>query len=300
MTFWAQLPGGGEMLLGQPLEAELLREADAPAHQLTAVFPAERPWQELAAVRAVHQGEVVFGGPVDEQNTRLTEDGLRVELVCRSWEALLLDNEAQPGLLRSPSLEGLWEKYLLPLGFAGVEGDKGPFSGELAVEKGQSCWQVLAAFCGEYLGAAPWVDGDRVVHCLAPASLQVEAGPVTGAELSLLPCKRLSAVWQQSYRGGYDTPFRPEEEPPWPRQRYVSVEEGRDPRALVAAGERQSRRLTVECPGLLWPAPGALVSGGAGPLGRFAGWTPVSLRWQLDGAGQRTTLAMEGGELSCG
>ena len=47
-------------------------------------------------VRVFHEGEVVFGGIVDEQNTRLSGEGFSVEVVCRSWEALLLDNRLSP------------------------------------------------------------------------------------------------------------------------------------------------------------------------------------------------------------
>ena len=103
MTFWGELPQGPEMLLGEPLSVELLYDRDAPADQLTAVFPAEEPWEALSVVRVFHEGKLLFGGIVDEQNAVLSESGLQVELVCRSWEALLLDNEAQPAVLRSPS-----------------------------------------------------------------------------------------------------------------------------------------------------------------------------------------------------
>ena len=94
MTFWGELTDGTELLLGNPLEAELLYDSDAPADQLKAVFPTEKLWNDLAVVRVFHQGQVVFGGIVDEQNTRVDGEGFTVELVCRSWEAILLDNEA--------------------------------------------------------------------------------------------------------------------------------------------------------------------------------------------------------------
>ena len=68
MTFWGELTDGTELLLGNPLEAELLYDSDAPADQLKAVFPTEKLWDDLAVVRVFHQGQVVFGGIVDEQN----------------------------------------------------------------------------------------------------------------------------------------------------------------------------------------------------------------------------------------
>ena len=152
MTFWGELTDGTELLLGNPLEAELLYDSDAPADQLKAVFPTEKLWDDLAVVRVFHQGQVVFGGIVDEQNTRVDGEGFTVELVCRSWEAILLDNEACPAVMRSPSLGALWEKYFKSLGFSQLQGDSSPKSGELTVEKGTSCWTLLESFCRDYLG----------------------------------------------------------------------------------------------------------------------------------------------------
>ena len=72
-----ELTDGTELLLGNPLEAELLYDSDAPADQLKAVFPTEKLWDDLAVVRVFHQGQVVFGGIVDEQNTGSTGRALR-------------------------------------------------------------------------------------------------------------------------------------------------------------------------------------------------------------------------------
>ena len=188
MTFWGELTDGTELLLGEPMEAQLLYDSDAPASQLRAVFPAEKQWEDLAVVRVFHQGQVAFGGIVDEQNTALSGEGFTVELIARSWEALLLDNEARPAVLRSPSLGLLWERYFQPLGLTSVVGDQSPKAGELAVEKGTSCWELLESFCRDYLGTAPWVDGKGTLHCEGPQETKVIAGRVLSAELSRLPC----------------------------------------------------------------------------------------------------------------
>ena len=300
MTFWGELPQGPEMLLGEPLSVELLYDRDAPADQLTAVFPAEEPWEALSVVRVFHEGKLLFGGIVDEQNATLSESGLQVELVCRSWEALLLDNEAQPAVLRSPSLEALWEKYLKPWGLAGYTGEKGAQTGEMTVEKGMSCWEVLEGFCQDYLGVSPWVDSSGVLHCESLPESRVEAGPVLWAEFSLLPCKQLSTVWQQSYRGTYDTPFRGGASLGIQRQRYVSMEDGRDPRALLRQGERESWLLSVECQGNSWPGPGALVTVETPRLGRFEDCPLRQARYIRDSRGERTRFVLERGKAVCG
>lgn len=300
MTFWGELTDGTEMLLGDPLEAQLIYDSDAPADQLTAVFPAEKLWEDLAVVRIFHEGQVVFGGIVDEQNTRLSGEGFQVELVCRGWEALLLDNEAQPGVLKNPSLAMLWEKYFKSLGFMDILGDKEPKSGELTVEKGASCWELLEGFCREYLGTVPYVDGGGVLHCEGMPTAQMKLEKVLSAELSRQPCKQLSAVWQQSFRGTYDTPFRNTTAWGVKRQRYVSMEDGRDPRALLREAQRESVLLTVECSGNHWPDRGAKVGVKAQRLGSFGGCSVRSARYSRDSRGERTKLVLEGGTLGCG
>ena len=300
MTFWGELTDGTELLLGNPLEAELLYDSDAPADQLKAVFPTEKLWDDLAVVRVFHQGQVVFGGIVDEQNTRVDGEGFTVELVCRSWEAILLDNEACPAVMRNPSLGALWEKYFKSLGFSQVQGDGSPKSGELTVEKGTSCWTLLESFCRDYLGTAPWVDGSAVVHCEGLPQQKLTAGKVLSAEISRRPYKQLSAVWQQSYRGTYDTPFRNPAAKGVKRQRYVSMEESRDPRALLKEGEAESFLLTVECLGNFWPERGTLVTVDAQRLGKFADCTVQTARYTMDGRGERTRLVLEGRNAECG
>ena len=294
MTFWGELTDGTEMLLGDPTEAQLCYDSDAPANQLTAVFPAEKLWEGLAVVRVFHEGEVVFGGIVDEQNTRLSGEGFSVEVVCRSWEALLLDNEAQPAVLKTPSLASLWEKYFKSLGFLDILGDMEPKTAELTVEKGVSCWELLENFCREYLGTVPYVDGACVLHCEGIPESRITAGRVLSAEYDRQPCKQLSTVWQQSFRGTYDTPFRNTAAWGVKRQRYVSMEESRDPRELLKEGERESRLLTVECLGNCWPGRGALVTVEAQKMGKFTACPVRSARYTRNSKGERTKLVLEG------
>ena len=110
------------------------------------------------------------------------------------------------------------------------------------------------------------MDSSGVLHCESLSESRVEAGPVLWAEFSLLPCKQLSTVWQQSYRGTYDTPFRGGASLGIQRQRYVSMEEGRDPRALLQEG---SGRAVCS----LWSARGCIgLPGGRWPAGRPAPW----------------------------
>lgn len=280
------------MLLGDPREAVLSYDASAPADQLKAVFPADRMWEELVEVRVYEGGKGVFRGVVDEQNTRLTGDGLFVELVCRSREALLLDNEAEPRPIRAPSLESLGSRLLEPLGFGTVTGEPGAMRGELSVEKGSSVWHVLAGFCRACFGTAPYVDFEGVIHCEGRAEQKLALGQVLSAEVSRRPYKRLSAVWKQGYRGGYDTLYS-DGGAALPRRRYLSAQSGRNPRQVLDEARAESFLLTVTCAGSWWPPHGALASVTVPQAGRFEDCPVRQAVYYRDGSGERTRFTLE-------
>ena len=295
MTYWATLENGGQMLLGEPKEAVLSYDAAAPADQLKAVFPADRIWEELAEVLAYEGGQGVFRGVVDEQNTRLTSDGLFVEIVCRSREALLLDNEAEPRPIRGASLETLGSRMLEPLGFSKVVGGREALRGELAVEKGSSMWQVLAGFCRECFGTEPYVDFEGVLHCEGREPKKLSLGRVMSAQVSRRPYKRLSAVWKQGYRGGYDTLYS-DAGAALPRRRYLSAQSGRNPRQVLDDARRESFLLTVTCAGNWWPPHGALADVNVPRAGRFENCRVRQAVYYRDGSGERTRFVLERSE----
>ncbi len=295
MTCWGVVQGGGRVLLSEPRELVLAYDREAPADQLRAVFPADKLWEELREVLVLEGGDTLFWGVVDEQNARLAADGLLIELVCRSREALLLDNEAEPLPLRTPSLESLGRRLLEPLGFRKITGPQEGVRGELPVEKGSSCWQVLAGFCREAFGTQPYVDLEGVVRCEGIKPWRLRLDRVISAQLSRMPCRRLSAVWKQGYRGGYDTPYR-DPEAPVARQRYISAESGRSPRAVLEEARQAGFLLTVVCAGAWWPVRGGVAEVEIPRVGRFAGCPVRQAVYIRDSRGQRTKFVLERGE----
>lgn len=294
MTYWGTTVSGQRMLLGEPTEAALRFDEDAPADLLRVRFPAERCWEELSELCLCEGEETVFRGVVDEQNTSLDGDGVTVELICRSKEALLLDNEAAPGMQANMDLESLEDRLLEPLGLLLGEGDRTVSRAGRMVKKGQSCWTVLAGFCEEALGLTPWVDGEGLVQCVLPPVKKMEPREVLSAQLSLLPCERISRVVKQSFRGSYDTVFQGERETP-PRVRYLSAESRKDPRAVLEEARRESVLLTVTCPGNWWPGKAALVSVSLPRLGRWEDCPVRAALYTKDGNGERTRLTLERG-----
>lgn len=295
MIFWGTTLSGDRLLLGEPAEAALSYDRDAPADLLRVKFPVSRMWEELREISLYEGGKPVFRGVVDEQNTTLSSSGLTLELVCRSMEALLLDNEAQPETILAPSLPLLEKKLLLPLGLALGEGDRDRKRGELAVDKGESVWTVLEQFCRDFLGIVPYVDLNGLVQCGGVPGKALELKDVISAQVNLLPCKRVTEVWQQSGRGGYDTPYRSE----WRgavRRRYFSAQSGKSPRQALEEGERNSFLLTVTCAGARWPGRNASASVSLPGMGRFENCPVRSALYRRDQSGERTRLVLEKGE----
>lgn len=295
MTYWGTLAEGGQMLLGEPKEAVLSFDRDAPADQLKAVFPADSLWEELREVRVYDGGTGVFRGIVDEQNTKLTAAGLFVELICRSREALLLDSEAEPRRIKAPSLEGLRQRLLEPLGFQRVTGSQGSVPGELSIEKGTSCWTVMADFCRNYLGTEPYVDFEGTLRCEGIPERRIELSQVMEAEISSLPCQRLSQVWKQGYRGGYDVAYG-DPDAPVERRRYISAQSGKNPRALLEESRRGSFLIQVTCAGSWRPLRGAAADVSIPQAGRFAGCPVRRAVYCRDQNGERTRFTLERGE----
>ena len=298
MKVWATDRKGNTLCLGEPGEAELTYDREAPADLLEAVFPGEQ-WPELVWVTVELSGRRVFWGLVDEQNLRVGPQGRETELVCRSGEALLLDSEAPPETLSRPSLEKLERLVLQGLGLSRVVGDRSQKQGQLTVEKGMSCWEAVEEFCRGWLGTVPYVDETGALRCDGLPSFSVDLGTASWGELSFKPCKELSEVWQQSFRGTYDTPYR-RREAAVQRRRYCSSQSGEDPKETLAQGLRESWQLTVECPGSFWPLRGANAWVEVPGLGKFENCPVREARWLWDRQGARTQAVLERGEGPCG
>lgn len=85
-----------------PQTVRLSRDEQAPADGLEMTFPLVG-LPAVAHVELSDETGVLFAGIVDEQNETYTQEEQETELVCRSFEALLLDNPAYAGTMRNPS-----------------------------------------------------------------------------------------------------------------------------------------------------------------------------------------------------
>lgn len=290
MTFWGISERGDKFLLGEPSAAVMSYDSAAPADMLKVNFPADRIWEPLCELELCQNGQTLFCGIVDEQNTTISSSGLTVELICRSREALLLDNEAEPCSIRSPSLAALEKKLLQPLGLVLGSGDKTSKPGELIVAKGESVWSVLQRFCSEYMGTVPYVDTDGTVQCGGQSGTEVELTDIISAEIKRRPYKLISEVWQQSCRGSYDTLYRGNGSVI--RRRYISMQSGKNPHSVLNAGEHDALLIIVSCVGAQWVKRGCTASVKLPRIGRLEHCPVDSVKYSRDKNGERTTLTL--------
>jgi len=293
MTFWAETVQGDKMLLGAPKRAVLMRDRGAPADLLKVVFPADKLWESLRKVFVYDSGELIFGGVVDEQNSRLLSDGLTIELICRSFAAVLIDNEVLPQTIRNPSLKLLWERYIKPLGFSEIEGDMEPRRGEIVIEKGESCFAVLQKYCKIFFGTVPYLNEEGKIFCVPRDKNRREISDICSFEISEKFCKRISRVYMQNNIGVYAALFSNSAAKEITRVRYVSSSSGKTPQELINNGERDSFSLTVTCMGAHYVPINTKIDISSPRYGEFLNCEVESIVYKLDDKGETTKFVLK-------
>ena len=112
---------------------------------------------------AVHEGETVFSGVVDDFEVSISENSCIVTVNGRGLAALLLDNEAEAVQYYSASLDMILEKYVYPWGIKQVKKNVNPPRQALVVESGASLWSVLEDFVWFGSGIKPRFSKDGVL-----------------------------------------------------------------------------------------------------------------------------------------
>lgn len=291
MLITAKTESGKNITLPPPVSLTLNRETAAPADELKAVFAVSAQLPHLCRLTARLDGEIIFHGIVDEQHTELTTGGLRVKLICRSLEALLLDNEAAPETLLHPTQARLERTLLTPLGLRFAKEELTTANEPLAITKGSSCYQVLNGVTQAQLGTAPRVDFEGLVHCTPSEPTGWQLRDVTSAKLSYLPCKLLSEVCQQSTRRSYDTHWKAETVSVI-RRRYLSLQQGKNPKEMLSESLADSRRLTVTCKGAWLAGKSDTATVSIYGLGEFVNCPITAIRHTRSASGEQTRLQL--------
>lgn len=151
LTSWR----GETWLMPQALSWELEHGMGSPCDAFEICFLYEKNMQEMLAAatrfRAVHEGETVFCGVVDEYEIRADSKGLTVTVRGRGLAALLLDNEAESAEYYNPGTDFILDKHVFPWGVDEVRRGAEIRTGLFSVSGGSSQWRVLEDFfwfCG--------------------------------------------------------------------------------------------------------------------------------------------------------
>lgn len=155
----ATLTDGTAKEFVNPISMELNKSYAAPCHQLTISFNVSEAVGEIAEAALSYEGLTLFEGIADSQTFTADENGVRLTLECRSREALLLDNEALPGVQYYLKLSDLVRRQAAAYGVEGVRGSN-PSLSQFAVYKGASVWSALDRFCRQALGRSPRLSSD--------------------------------------------------------------------------------------------------------------------------------------------
>ena len=118
----------------------------------------ERALAGAVRFEAVHEGERVFTGVVDEYACIQDGKGSRLELSGRGLQALLLDNEALPAEYQLATAEDILQRHAAPYGILTAGGwALSPVAG-FSVVSGQSEWSVIHDFACFHNGITPRFD----------------------------------------------------------------------------------------------------------------------------------------------
>ena len=285
------MPDGTELTAGPPAGITLRRDADAPADSLKLSFAFDFPAElEPCAARLEYNGETVFDGIVDEQAVHFEKGEKSTSFSLRSRTALLLDNEAEPGTIRMPSLRLMEQRLLRPLGLSAEGADDGPKQGELVIEKGTSCWAALCAFSERFLKVTPYETraGKLCFAARRPETLRLPA--LLALDRRRLPYARISrVVVQNSQTGAYSAVIENPAAGGVRRTRYRASDAGNSPAEIFEQGERAALSVLAVCAGFVDALPGDLCS--FPQLGaRCAGMRLRLMRYRLTRGTEETEL----------
>lgn len=253
-----------------PVSFRLRRDEDAPADSMEAAFAAAG-LPGICRVELWVNGTVLFDGMVDEQNETVDPDGKETELVCRSFEALLLDNQAAAGTVRSPSRAVMEHWQLRPLGLTCTGGSGRVFGGEYTVPFGASVYKALLGFASLYFGAGELWMKDRHTVSFSPGAAQHRVLPVvTAVEYRRCPAKRIGEVAvQSSVSGCYNavTVNEAAQKTGVVRRRFLRANDAQNAAGVIASGEKAAFSMLLTVPGKVDLRPGDTVTAMLRPLG---------------------------------
>lgn len=251
-------PGGEEIFLPAPAEAQFDSAEDAPADSFRGVFPLGKSCGMLTGLKIRREtGETLFVGTVDIQREIVSGSGNFLHLTCRNLAGLLLDSEPVPQSYEFPTLPAIFALHVKPYGFSGFLGNTGIFRGPLLITKGMSEWQVAAAFCKKYLQLTPRVRGTifDASGSVNPTVMTFDNSGNTRyfrAEVRNRCCDRFSELFAPSGKtGAYELAAKDEETGALGILRNRCLTKmPTDADSILKTADRKAFAILVDCPGV--------------------------------------------------
>lgn len=162
MRFEFQDINGKCFCISKVISFELTSEVNAACDGLRISFIPDTDIDEIVAVKAYSNDELVFNGFCDDQ--KLTEDknGRKCFIYARSSASLLVDNEALPSQYICPTARQLWLSNAKELGFeCGLP--EVYTENTYIVSKGTSCYGAINDFVSAVYGAPIYVTPENVL-----------------------------------------------------------------------------------------------------------------------------------------
>ena len=119
--------------------------------------------RDAARFRAVHEGEIVFFGVVDEFEIVSDSAGMTVSVRGRGLAALLMDNEAEAAQYFSVGAQFILDRHVYPFGISEVRFGELPKAASFVIASGESQWSVLENFAWFIGGVRPRFSRDGVL-----------------------------------------------------------------------------------------------------------------------------------------
>lgn len=172
MNYCCYTVSGKKVALLPPISVQINVHEDAPADDMTVIFPLIEQVPKIATIRVWNGEKPIFSGIIDEQIMGVTKNGAMLKLIARSRAALLLDNEAMPQEYHYPSLTQLYERHVEPYGFCGFIGNGGTFDTIAASDS--KCEQKVLEAIEEALEFIPQVRVKDVVIAEKTITVYIE------------------------------------------------------------------------------------------------------------------------------
>ena len=300
---------GTEWSMPQVLAWELEHGMGSPCDAFEVRFVYTPSMEEMLfeafRFRAVHEGQTVFVGVVDEYEASAGVQGMTVTVRGRGLAALLLDNEAEAADYYNVSTDFILENHVYPWGISRVQLGPEIRSGYFTVASGTSQWKVLEDFFWVCGGVRPRFtkEGLLLLDGSGGDRLRIDGNTAIGEQMYTdTRCGVISQVLVKNRAAGLES--LAENEGFIARggacRRVVNVPRTVSYDAMRHTGQYQiqrsqlgSRVCRITLPELFAAFPGDRVELADSPLGLRGNFTVSQSRCWADGESAGTVLELE-------